>query len=239
MATATITASALSYMNAQWEALADTPLVFEGQPMTAREIRDTLYRVRGQQRDQVWSAAIKTAQDGHKLIERILLQAVIPQVLRYTRATRRLGAYTSCGDWDEAFSIGITAFLEAIKAFPVETCHKSVMGTLYLNALHRITSCTPRQEPQVTVTDPHQGIEMSSDEVRDDALEAEEKVEQLLGWACETGTLTPQEAQLLLLYYRNPQQAATQCGISAAGMRKRAERLRQRIKENMIRIGGI
>lgn len=239
MATATITASALSYMNAQWEALADTPLVFEGQPMTAREIRDTLYRVRGQQRDQVWSAAIKTAQDGHKLIERILLQAVIPQVLRYTRATRRLGTYTSCGDWDEAFSIGITAFLEAIKAFPVETCHKSVMGTLYLNALHRITSCTPRQEPQVTVTDPHQGIEMSSDEVRDDALEAEEKVEQLLGWACETGTLTPQEAQLLLLYYRNPQQAATQCGISAAGVRKRAERLRQRIKENMIRIGGI
>lgn len=239
MATATITASALSYMNAQWEALADTPLVFEGQPMTAREIRDTLYRVRGQQRDQVWSAAIKTAQDGHKLIERILLQAVIPQVLRYTRATRRLGTYTSCGDWDEAFSIGITAFLEAIKAFPVETCHKSVMGTLYLNALHRITSCTPRQEPQVTVTDPHQGIEMSSDEVRDDALEAEEKVEQLLGWACETGTLTPQEAQLLLLYYRNPQQAATQCGISAAGMRKRAERLRQRIKESMIRIGGI
>lgn len=239
MATATITASALSYMNAQWEALADTPLVFEGQPMTAREIRDTLYRVRGQQRDQVWSAAIKTAQDGHKLIERILLQAVIPQVLRYTRATRRLGAYTSRGDWDEAISIGIAAFLEAIKAFPVETCHKSVMGTLYLNALHRITSCTPRQEPQVTVTDPHQGIEMSSDEVRDDALEAEEKVEQLLGWACETGTLTPQEAQLLLLYYRNPQQAATQCGISAAGMRKRAERLRQRIKENMIRIGGI
>ena len=91
----------------------------------------------------------------------------------------------------------------------------------------------------MTVTDPHQGIEMSSDEVRDDALEAEEKVEQLLGWACETGNLTPQEAQLLLLYYRNPQQAATHCGISAAGMRKRAERLRQRIKESMIRIGGI
>jgi hypothetical protein len=239
MATATITASALSYMNAQWEDLADTPLVFKGSPTTAQQLHQSLYQCTGQQRDALWAAAITAAQDGHKLIERILLQTVIPQVLRYTRATRRLGAYTSRGDWDEAFSIGLTAFLEAIKAFPVETCHKSVMGTLYLNALHRITSCTPRQEPQVTVTDPHQGIEMSSDEVRDDALEAEEKVEQLLGWACETGTLTPQEAQLLLLYYRNPQQAATQCGISAAGMRKRAERLRQRIKESMIRIGGI
>lgn len=239
MSTATITASALSYMNTQWENLADTPLVFEGQPMTACEIRDTLYRVKGQQRDQIWSAAIKTAQAGHQLMERILLQAVIPQVLRYIRTTRCLGEYAHRGDWDEAFSIGMTAFLDALKTFPVSTCQKSVMGTLYLNALHRITSYTPRQEPHVILSESVQGLEPSDEVMRDDAQEAAEKVQQLLGWACESGTLTESEARMLLLYYRDPVQAATECGVSAAAMRKRAERLRERIRVSMVNVGGI
>lgn len=103
-------------------------------------------------KDDLMTALVRLAQTGHQLAGRIVLQAMLPKLVRITRQT-------AGGDRDNTWSedrrhIVIAEFWDVLAHYPLHQRNSSVAAGLALDTLHRVTAPTRAPGPPLPL-DPH------------------------------------------------------------------------------------
>ena len=209
----TATPTIIDTLNHDWTTTSQhTMILFQDSPMLAADLLHLMLTTApGSAQDAIWHEAITRTQTGDSTIERILLQATIPWILRLNRQNAIMRILTDRGEAADALSILAGAALEAVRKYPTHRVEK-VRGTLFYRLLRIVTP--------ITFTDTNRTA-------------AAEAVDRLLGDALNARVITPAEADLLLDYYADAAALAQREGCSTKALECRVRRIRNRLKEGL------
>lgn len=189
-------------------------------------------------KDVLLLALISEFQRGQQLAGRIVLQAMLPKLLRIARST------ASSVSWEEdRRHITIAAMWEVLAAYPIARRSSRVAANVALDTLHQVTRRPGQIEPMpVDPVELARGFTVSkaldhwSSPITDE-LSADGDLQQMLNWALTHQIITRADAHLLAISYpaagRRAQfdVAARQLGISQEAVRQRCHRVRTRLAD--------
>ena len=230
----TATPTIIDTLNRDWTTTSQQMVLFQDSPMLATDLLHLMLTTApGSAQDAIWHEAIMRTQAGDSTIERILLQATIPWILRLNRQNAIMRILTDRGEAADALSILAGAALEATRKYPTHRVEK-VRGTLFYRLLRIVTRLKDAHTPPIDTEDPinhHTPITFTDTTTNRDA--ATEAVDRLLGDALNAHILTPAEADLLMDYYSNAAELAQREGCSTKALECRVRRIRNRLKEGL------
>lgn len=228
----TATPTIIDTLNRDWTTTSEQMVLFQDSPMLAADVLHLMLTTApGSAQDAIWHEAILRTQAGDSTIERILLQATIPWILRLNRQNAIMRILTDRGEAADALSILAGAALEAVRKYPTHRVEK-VRGTLFYRLLRIVTRLKDTHTLPIDTEDPtnHHTPITFTDTNRAAATEA---VDRLLGDALNARILTPAEADLLLDYYADAAALAQREGCSTKALECRVRRIRNRLKEGL------
>lgn len=229
----TATPTIIDTLNRDWTTTSQhTMVLFQDSPMLATDLLHLMLTTApGPTQDAIWYEAILRTQAGDSTIERILLQATIPWILRLNRQNAIMRILTDRGEAADALSILAGAALEAARKYPSHRVEK-VRGTLFYRLLRIVTRLKDAHTLPIDTEDPinHHTPITFTDTNRTAAAEA---VDRLLGDALNARVITPAEADLLLDYYADAAALALREGCSTKALECRVRRIRNRLKEGL------
>lgn len=229
----TATPTIIDTLNHDWTTTSQhTMILFQDSPMLAADLLHLMLTTApGSAQDAIWHEAITRTQAGDSTIERILLQATIPWILRLNRQNAIMRILTDRGEAADALSILAGAALEAVRKYPSHRVEK-VRGTLFYRLLRIVTRLKDAHTLPIDTEDPtnHHTPITFTDTNRAAAAEA---VDRLLGDALNAHILTPAEADLLMDYYADASALALREGCSTKALECRVRRIRNRLKEGL------
>lgn len=231
----TATPTIIDTLNRDWTTTSQhTMVLFQDAPMLAADVLHLMLTTApGSAQDAIWHEAILRTQAGDSTIERILLQATIPWILRLNRQNAIMRILTDRGEAADALSILAGAALEATRKYPAHRVEK-VRGTLFYRLLRIVTRLKDTHTLPIDTEDPtthHTPITFTDTTTNRNA--AAEAVDRLLGDALNAHILTPAEADLLMAYYSNAAELAEREGCSTKALECRVRRIRNRLKEGL------
>lgn len=231
----TATPTIIDTLNHDWTTTSQhTMVLFQDSPMLATDVLHLMLTTApGSAQDAIWHEAILRTQTGDSTIERILLQATIPWILRLNRQNAIMRILTDRGEAADALSILAGAALEAVRKYPTHRTEK-VRGTLFYRLLRIVTRLKDAHTLPIDTEDPinhHTPITFTA--ATTNRAAAAEAVDRLLGDALNARILTPAEADLLMDYYADAAALALREGCSAKALECRVRRIRNRLKEGL------
>jgi hypothetical protein len=189
-----------------------------------------------QVKDELLLALVELFQSGQQLAGRVALQAMLP----------KLGGYAfrgSSAELDERFQAVLCEFWEVLIDYPAERRTAKVAANLSMETWHRLTrSARPPEvplDPQVlSAVVPAAGTSSLTP-----GLGVDCDLDQLLTWAVQAEVISTPDAELLARVYLDQPEArgtardvsagyrdhAVRTGTSAAALRQRAHRAKQRL----------
>lgn len=227
----TATPTIIDTLNRDWTTTSQQMVLFQDSPMLAADLLHLMLTTApGPTQDAIWYEAILRTQAGDSTIERILLQATIPWILRLNRQNAIMRILTDRGEAADALSILAGAALEAVRKYPAHRVEK-VRGTLFYRLLRIVTRLKDTHTLPIDPTNHHTPITFTDTTTNRTA--AAEAVDRLLGDALNAHILTPAEADLLLDYYADASALALREGCSTKALECRVRRIRNRLKEGL------
>lgn len=202
----------------------------------AGDILDAIDTGTPQAKDQILLALLRLAHAGDALAERTVLQAMLPKLCLLTHSVdTQDGALAT-----DRGAVVVEAFLAVVADYPIHRRPRGVAGNLSLDTLHTITTHL-RSAPKIHTT-PIDPTELSEDLHSDTALgdqpNAQQELQQVLGWASRQQIISHHDADLLAaVFLPDPDTAgghaavAQAWGMSSAAVRQRCSRATRRIRD--------
>jgi hypothetical protein len=186
------------------------------------------------------AALTRLLQAGHQLAGRVVLQAMLPKLLRITLRTSATSADNA---WiEDRHHITLAEFWEVLATYPLHRRPNKIASNLALDTLHRVSGVR-RPAPDIpldptelstsmpnrfrTVDDPAHAIELSP----------HADLTQVITWGITREVITPTEGAVLADVYLPRQRrtriadAAQTWGITQAAVRQRCSRARRRLSD--------
>jgi hypothetical protein len=201
-------------------------------------------------RDAILLGLLERAQDGDGLAGRVVLQAMLPAVVRLARQVT--GRPDVSGDQDEAFALVLAALWQTIATYPVARRPAKVPANLYLDtlAIVRRGHTSGSHRTRVFLERPFADIQTAGDpgqldaDLDDPAGPVDAQLFTVLAWAVRSAVLLLDEAQLLIRVYGldgGPADAgpavAAEIGLSWPALRQRCHRLARRVGHAAVAAG--
>lgn len=230
----TATPTIIDTLNRDWTTTSEQMILFQDSPMLATDLLHLMLTTTpGPAQDAIWHEAITRTQAGDSTIERILLQATIPWILRLNRQNAIMRILTNRGEAADALSILAGAALEATRKYPSHRVEK-VRGTLFYRLLRIVTRLKDTHTLPIDTEDPtNHHTPITFTDTTTNRTAATEAVDRLLGDALNARVITPAEADLLMDYYADAAALAQREGCSTKALECRVRRIRNRLKEGL------
>lgn len=204
------------------------------------DIVDAIDAAGASQTDAMLLALTRLFQNGHQLAGRVILQTMLPKLIRITLRTSPTSTDNA---WTEdRHHITIAEFWDVLAGYPLERRTSKVASNLALDTLHRVSGARrpeeaipvdPAQMPTETPWAPAGEItHAQGSNLTDDA-----DLLQVVTWAVTRDVITADEGSLLIAAYL-PEPgttgfaaAAAHLGISQAAVRQRCSRASRRLTD--------
>jgi hypothetical protein len=194
---------------------------------------------RGTAEDELLLALIRLTHSGQQLAGRVVLQAMLPKLVRLTAGFRGAGAGVSA---EEQRHAAVAVFWEVLHAYPVERRRSSVAGNLALDTLHELTRHQRMPPDEIPIGPDELDHRLSAgarhqawDHAHERAVRAE--LLEVIAWGQRVAAITPDEAALLLRVYLpgtlscRRADVAAELGLSEPALRQRCSRAGRRLAE--------
>lgn len=199
------------------------------------EIVDAIDASNPGDQDALFLALLRLTQAGQPLAGRILLQLMLPKLGRISLRMVPCDADTA---WDEdRKQLVVAEYWDIISTYPVDRRTQSVPANLALETLHRCTMHRPWRDKEIPTghdsTHHDETLPQPPHDVAYDDNEDHPRLADVLQWATRKNVITSDEGALLLAIYTDeetPQAAAERLNVTAAVIRKRCSRARQRLQ---------
>lgn len=200
------------------------------------DIVDAVDAAPNDQQDAIMLALLRLTHTGQSLAGRILLQLMLHKL---GQMSLKLTARDSDTHWDEdRKQLVVAEFWDVVATYPIERRPNSVAANLALDTLHRCTKNQPWRGREIptssdTLTEQYEQSNPTPDtptEVAD--LIQPGRLAGILEWAVRSAIITNNDKDLILAVYvagEEPQHAAHRLNVTAAVIRKRCSRARQRL----------
>lgn len=205
------------------------------------DIVDAIDQSGGAQTDMLLLALVRLFQGGHQLAGRVVLQTMLPKLIRITLRTSPTSTDNA---WTEdRHHITIAEFWDVLATYPIGRRPSKVASNLALDTLHRVSG-TRRPEEAIPV-DPTElpigahGLPAYTfdHDAAAGEINADADLVQVITWGVARGTITPDEGSLLAAsYLPDPgasgfAAAAAELGLSQAAVRQRCSRASRRLTD--------
>ena len=207
----------------------------------------------GADRDRHFHAALAAVAEGNTAAERLLLQALVPKIISFSRTCRGIIHLRQTVSAEDALCCVVNAAWEAIRTYPLHRV-TSVCGNLVLQTLKIITAQYPAPDDrQLSLYRPEDlerlgarpGRQAQDGHLLEDQPMAE--LLKVLSWSVETRALAPSEARLLgqftLSSKAEKHELARGMDLTEAQLSKKAYRIRcklaQAVKEHVLERGAL
>lgn len=194
------------------------------------EIVDAIDASNPGDQDALFLALLRLTQAGQPLAGRILLQLMLPKLGRISLRMVPCDADTA---WDEdRKQLVVAEYWDIISTYPVDRRVRSVPANLALETLHRCTMHRPWRGKEIPT-----GHDSSQPDVAYDDNDGPSRLVDVLQWATRKNVITCDEGALLIAIYTDeetPQAAAERLNVTAAVIRKRCSRARQRLQAALV-----
>ena len=193
------------------------------------EIVDAIDSAQADQKDAYFLALLRLTQQGQALAGRILLQLMLPKL---GRISLRMAARDADTLWDEdRKQLVVAEFWDIISNYAVDRRPNAVPVKLALDTLHRCTMKQPWRRQEIPSDDAASFIDRPAREHDHDSDEPI-RLADVVSWGVKQSVISQDDADLMVSIYvdeEKPQQAADRLKVSAAVIRKRCSRARQRL----------
>jgi hypothetical protein len=194
----------------------------------AAELRSNLRAAQDhrEEQDRSLHQLLVLARDGHKAAERLVLQLLVPQVLRVAhRVHPSIARYS-----DERVNVAMTAAWEVVTTYPLNRRSK-VLANLQLEVLRLVTSSRPNDLDESSINVSDVTLEALAGEWVPDRV-PEVELANFFAWAIDTRTATVEEVRLLSRCYLGDEgvdEVAKDLGVRYDALRQRLTRIRKRL----------
>lgn len=193
------------------------------------EIVDAIDSAQPEQQDAYFLSLLRLTQQGQALAGRILLQLMLPKL---GRISLRMAARDADTLWDEdRKQLVVAEFWDIISNYAVDRRPNAVPVKLALDTLHRCTMKQPWRRQEIPSDDAASFIDRPAREHDHDSDEPI-RLADVVSWGVKQSVISQDDADLMVSIYvdeEKPQQAADRLKVSAAVIRKRCSRARQRL----------
>lgn len=193
------------------------------------EIVDAIDSAQPEQQDAYFLSLLRLTQQGQALAGRILLQLMLPKL---GRISLRMAARDADTLWDEdRKQLVVAEFWDIISTYAVDRRPNAVPVKLALDTLHRCTMKQPWRRQEIPSDDAASFIDRPAREHDHDSDEPI-RLADVVSWGVKQSVISQDDADLMVSIYvdeEKPQQAADRLKVSAAVIRKRCSRARQRL----------
>ncbi len=205
------------------------------------DLVDAIDAAAAAQTDAMLLALIRLFQAGHQLAGRVVLQTMLPKLIRITLRTSPTSTDNA---WTEdRHHITIAEFWDVLASYPIERRPSKVASNLGLDTLHRVSGARKRAEaiPVDPAELPLQNRDLTAytfdHEAAAGELNTDSDLLQVITWGVVRETITAEEGSLLAAaYLPSPgtsgfAAAAAERGLSQAAVRQRCSRASRRLTE--------
>lgn len=203
------------------------------------DIVDAIDEAGGAQTDTLLLALVRLFQGGHQLAGRVVLQTMLPKLIRITLRTSPTSTDNA---WTEdRHHITIAEFWDVLATYPIGRRPSKVAGNLALDTLHRISGARRPEEAipvdpaDLPTGDPSRPTYTFDHDAAAGEINADADLVQVITWGVTRGAITPAEGSLLATSYLPAPGAsgfaasAAELGLSQAAVRQRCSRASRRL----------
>lgn len=188
--------------------------------------------------DAMLGALIRLFHTGQTMAGRVVLQAMLPKLIRFARTTRPTRDGGAGADHRQVI---VATFWSVLATYPIGRRATSVASGLALDTLNKLTAELRGSTFEEVPVDPqHFTAAVHQDQVEDrpdpaGSISTDADLLEVIAWGLDTEVLTKADAALLVrVYLPQPGQngtaaAAEQLGLSPATVRQRCSRARRRL----------
>jgi len=222
---------------------------------TPGEIVDAIDAAAHDRTNELLLCLIRLFQGGHQLAGRVVLQAMLPKLVKTASHAGSMCTASSDTWAEDRRHITLAEFWDVMAQYPVDRRTSSVASNLALDTLHRV--CGVRRPPGEVPVDPHDfreldqadasdrthrawlaGLSVSAEPLPCNELTTDASLLQVIAWGMTSSVITRDEAQLLAASYLPEQtsgfgfaDASAQLGLTQAAVRQRCSRAARKLRD--------
>lgn len=196
---------------------------------TPEDLLQQIKGAEGTEQDRLLHALLTQSQNGNKDAERVLLQSLLPAVVRMSRTVRALTNFTD----SDKISYAVGEAWGVITSYPLR-CSTKVHANLTMRLLQRLaeTNANQRLIHDKTITTTDENLDYLVGAAPERAATPEARLAHLFTWAMEAGVIDRAEIALLsrvALGDESTTEIADDLEVSVKCLRKRVERIRAKL----------
>jgi hypothetical protein len=187
--------------------------------------------------DAMLGALVRLFHAGQTMAGRVVLQAMLPKLIRFARTTRPTRDGGAGADHRQVI---VATFWSVLASYPINRRATSVASGLALDTLNKLTAELRGNTFEEVPVDPQHLTVAVQEQVEDipgpaGSISADADLLEVIAWGLDTEVLTKADAAMLVqVYLPQPGQngtaaAAEQLGLSPATVRQRCSRARRRL----------
>ncbi|MCO7219528.1 hypothetical protein [Klenkia sp. PcliD-1-E] len=187
--------------------------------------------------DAMLGALVRLFHAGQTMAGRVVLQAMLPKLIRFARTTRPTRDGGAGADHRQVI---VATFWSVLASYPIDRRATSVASGLALDTLNKLTAELRGNTFEEVPVDPQHLTVAVQEQVEDipgpaGSISADADLLEVIAWGLDTEVLTKADAAMLVqVYLPQPGQngtaaAAEQLGLSPATVRQRCSRARRRL----------